>query len=229
MTTQPTVSNASIVPNPSNNGTIQLNILINPASLPMHITPDLMIVHTKEYYDLKNELQTVLGNISILNITNEKLQQCIREKEAIISSNNLTILELKQQIEIIHKMYIEEVQRNVRLDTKLLKMETNEQFNKFCVAIQDIREEYNIDDDDYEQLRIDRNSMCHYIRKKDTSDIKKAKIERFIYELNNMTSEVKDEFEYYYPGIVTKITDYLKQKNILANNVNTKIVGRYWQ
>lgn len=200
-------------------------------------TVPMTLVVTDEYNNLIADNRSLKEQLSTLQHREKELLEQIdfhkRTVDELRKENDMLREEIKKLKE--HVQRLEDDNKSIKNDNLLIKKQLNkllknEQFNRLCVAIQDVNEIYKINDhtDEFRDLRLDRNSMCHYIRTHDSENIKFQKTQRLLYELENMSDDVKFEFNYNYPAMVDKVTQYLNSKNIRSSNITTRDVSHFW-
>jgi hypothetical protein len=70
-------------------------------------------------------------------------------------------------------------------------------------------------------LKSSRNNLCHYIRDKDSKDIKNKKIAVTIDVLKNISIEIKNDLISEFDNdIIEKIIDYYEQNKLFINSSN---------
>ena len=124
-----------------------------------------------------------------------------------------TIKELKDEI------------KELKYEIKELKYDKIK--HKIFKALSDIINNDNLENqiseiyDDLNYLKTSRNNLCHYIRDKDSKDVKNKKIAITIDVLKNISDEIKNEIICELDNdIIEKIIDYYEQNKLFINSSN---------
>ena len=143
-----------------------------------------------------------------------------KKKDSEIKELRTDIQELKED----NKRKDQEI-KELRTEIKELKFDKIK--NKIFEALSDIINNDNLEDqiseiyDDLNYLKLSRNNLCHYIRDKDSKDIKNKKIAVTIDVLKNISIEIKNDLISEFDNdIIEKIIDYYEQNKLFINSSN---------
>ena len=143
-----------------------------------------------------------------------------KKKDSEIKELRTDIQELKED----NKRKDQEI-KELRTEIKELKFDKIK--NKIFEALSDIINNDNLEDqiseiyDDLNYLKSSRNNLCHYIRDKDSKDIKNKKIAVTIDVLKNISIEIKNDLISEFDNdIIEKIIDYYEQNKLFINSSN---------
>ena len=143
-----------------------------------------------------------------------------KKKDSEIKELRTDIQELKED----NKRKDQEI-KELRTEIKELKFDKIK--NKIFEALSDIINNDNLEDqiseiyDDLNYLKSSRNNSCHYIRDKDSKDIKNKKIAVTIDVLKNISIEIKNDLISEFDNdIIEKIIDYYEKNKLFINSSN---------
>ena len=143
-----------------------------------------------------------------------------KKKDSEIKELRTDIQELKED----NKRKDQEI-KELRTEIKELKFDKIK--NKIFEALSDIINNDNLEDqiseiyDDLNYLKSSRNNLCHYIRDKDSKDIKNKKIAVTIDVLKNISIEIKNDLISEFDNdIIEKIIDYYEKNKLFINSSN---------
>jgi chromosome segregation ATPase len=143
-----------------------------------------------------------------------------KKKDSEIKELRTDIQELKED----NKRKDQEI-KELRTEIKELKFDKIK--NKIFEALSDIINNDNLENqiseiyDDLNYLKSSRNNLCHYIRDKDSKDIKNKKIAVTIDVLKNISIEIKNELISEFDNdIIEKIIDYYEKNKLFINSSN---------
>ena len=135
--------------------------------------------------------------------------------------------ELKQDNILLKDKIKELEQDNKELKDEIKELKQDKIKNKIFKALSDIINNENLEDqiseiyDDLNYFKSSRNNLCHYIRDKDSKDVKNKKIEVTINVLKNISEEIKNEIICEFDNdIIEKIIDYYEQNKLFINSSN---------
>ena len=167
----------------------------------------------------KENQRIVLENIKInqkvnkLELNNIKKDTEIKELKEDNKKQDQEIKELKDEI------------KELKYEIKELKYDKIK--HKIFKALSDIINNDNLENqiseiyDDLNYLKTSRNNLCHYIRDKDSKDVKNKKIAITIDVLKNISDEIKNEIICELDNdIIEKIIDYYEQNKLFINSSN---------
>ena len=172
----------------------------------------------KEKEDMRRELWMHLENekkyIEEIKNNNLTIEQLKKENEELKKE----IIDLKKQL-LEQNNKIENLQKeNKKLSERIDDIVSKSMFDKFMIGIQDINEEESFEFvlgknivQKIKRLRENRNSECHYLRYKDTDDIKNDKRYILFERLTNIEPAVKTLFNKKYPNLIDKLLPYIKK------------------
>ena len=176
---------------------------------------------------LEDNLLVIKKENQRIVLDNIRINQKIDRLDLDLLKKDEEIKELKKdnkkKDEIIQELKNEVKKQNIKIDNlefKILK-------NKIFEALSDIINNENLEDqiseiyDDLNYLKSSRNNLCHYIRDKDSKDIKNKKIAVTIDVLKNISIEIKNELISEFDNdIIEKIIDYYEQNKLFINSIN---------
>ena len=176
---------------------------------------------------LENNLLIIKDENQKIVLENIKINQKVNKLELNNIKKDTEIKELKED----NKKQDQEI-KELKDEIKELKYEIKELKydkikHKIFKALSDIINNDNLENqiseiyDDLNYLKSSRNNLCHYIRDKDSKDVKNKKIEVTINVLKNISEEIKNEIICEFDNdIIEKIIDYYEQNKLFINSSN---------
>ena len=175
-------------------------------------------------YNVEKEVQSLENSIL-------KLDEIIQIQNNKLENNNILlkdeIKELKQDNILLKDKIKELKEENILLKDEIKELKQDKIKNKIFKALSDIINNENLENqiseiyDDLNYLKSSRNNLCHYIRDKDSKDVKNKKIEVTINVLKNISEEIKNEIICEFDNdIIEKIIDYYEQNKLFINSSN---------
>ena len=178
------------------------------------------ILLKEEIKELKQDNKELKDEIKELKQDNKELKQ-----ENILLKDE--IKELKQENILLKDKIKELEQDNKELKDEIKELKQDKIKNKIFKALSDIINNENLENqiseiyDDLNYFKSSRNNLCHYIRDKDSKDVKNKKIEVTINVLKNISEEIKNEIICEFDNdIIEKIIDYYEQNKLFINSSN---------
>ena len=176
---------------------------------------------------LEDNLLVIKKENQRIVLDNIRINQKIDRLDLYLLKKDEEIKELKKdnkkKDEIIQELKNEVKKQNIKIDNLEFKIFKNKIFE----ALTDIINNENLEDqiseiyDDLNYLKSSRNNLCHYIRDKDSKDIKNKKIAVTIDVLKNISIEIKNELIIEFDNdIIEKIIDYYEQNKLFINSSN---------
>ena len=176
----------------------------------------------------KENQRIVLDNIRI-NQKMDKVELDLLKKDEEIKriKKDSEIKELRTDIQELKEDNKRKDQEIKELRTEIKELKFDKIKNKIFEALSDIINNDNLENqiseiyDDLNYLKSSRNNLCHYIRDKDSKDIKNKKIAVTIDVLKNISIEIKNELIIEFDNdIIEKIIDYYEQNKLFINSSN---------
>ena len=176
---------------------------------------------------LENNLLIIKDENQKIVLENIKINQKVNKLELNNIKKDTEIKELKED----NKKQDQEI-KELKDEIKELKYEIKELKydkikHKIFKALSDIINNDNLENqiseiyDDLNYLKTSRNNLCHYIRDKDSKDVKNKKIAITIDVLKNISDEIKNEIICELDNdIIEKIIDYYEQNKLFINSSN---------
>ena len=176
---------------------------------------------------LENNLLIIKDENQKIVLENIKINQKVNKLELNNIKKDTEIKELKED----NKKQDQEI-KELKDEIKELKYEIKELKydkikHKIFKALSDIINNDNLENqiseiyDDLNYLKSSRNNLCHYIRDKDSKDVKNKKIAITIDVLKNISDEIKNEIICEFDNdIIEKIIDYYEQNKLFINSSN---------
>ena len=189
-------------------------------------------------YNVEKEVQSLENSIlkldEIIQIQNNKLENnniLLKDEIKELKQDNILlkdeIKELKQDNILLKDKIKELKEENILLKDEIKELKQDKIKNKIFKALSDIINNENLEDqiseiyDDLNYFKSSRNNLCHYIRDKDSKDVKNKKIEVTINVLKNISEEIKNEIICEFDNdIIEKIIDYYEQNKLFINSSN---------
>ena len=191
--------------------------------------------------NLYSTISVMSTNERILQETEKKLQKIIEYKDITIDELIKENKELKIRLEVLELQLKESLRKNEentkktqRLEDQMKILMTKSQFDKFIIAIQDLNSHYRLEDtepsvkNDLIDLRDDRVSGCHYLKRGLTQDELDYRINIFIEKLKNMDDDVQELFEDNYPGFLDNFEPLISSINKKIPEKQRKIINKWW-
>ena len=176
---------------------------------------------------LKQEIKELKQDNILLK---DKIKELEQDNKELKQDNILLkdeIKELKQENILLKDKIKELKEENILLKDEIKELKQDKIKNKIFKALSDIINNENLEDqiseiyDDLNYLKSSRNNLCHYIRDKDSKDVKNKKIEVTINVLKNISEEIKNEIICEFDNdIIEKIIDYYEQNKLFINSSN---------
>ena len=182
-------------------------------------------------YNVEKEVQSLENSIlkldEIIQLQNNKLENnniLLKDKIKELEQDNK---ELKQDNILLKDKIKELEQDNKELKEEIKELKQDKIKNKIFKALSDIINNENLENqiseiyDDLNYFKSSRNNLCHYIRDKDSKDVKNKKIEVTINVLKTISEEIKNEIICEFDNdIIEKIIDYYEQNKLFINSSN---------
>jgi len=176
---------------------------------------------------IENKTSLLEDNLLVIKKENQKIVLENIKINQRIDKLELNILKKDEEIQDLKNEIKELKEDNKRKDIKIDNLEFKILKNKIFEALSDIINNENLEDqiseiyDDLNYLKSSRNNLCHYIRDKDSKDIKNKKIAITIDVLKNISIETKNELISEFDNdIIEKIIDYYEQNKLFINSSN---------
>jgi hypothetical protein len=161
-------------------------------------------------YNVEKEVQSLENSIL-------KLDEIIQLQNNKLENNNILLKDKIKELE----------QDNKELKEEIKELKQDKIKNKIFKALSDIINNENLENqiseiyDDLNYFKSSRNNLCHYIRDKDSKDVKNKKIEVTINVLKTISKEIKNEIICEFDNdIIEKIIDYYEQNKLFINSSN---------
>ena len=176
----------------------------------------------------KENQRIVLDNIRI-NQKMDKVELDLLKKDEEIKriKKDSEIKELRTDIQELKEDNKRKDQEIKELRTEIKELKFDKIKNKIFEALSDIINNDNLENqiseiyDDLNYLKSSRNNLCHYIRDKDSKDIKNKKIAVTIDVLKNISIEIKNDLISEFDNdIIEKIIDYYEKNKLFINSSN---------
>mmetsp|Transcript_6102 Transcript_6102/g.9121 ORF Transcript_6102/g.9121 Transcript_6102/m.9121 type:complete len:192 (+) Transcript_6102:167-742(+) len=148
---------------------------------------------------------------------NYRLNQLLEENMVSITTESQNMVEIKKRISDLEI-------KNSGLESRIVKLETKDEFNKYLVVLQDLNSHYSLEKDSnlYHEIQRKMNALrsyrvlgCHYILDDDYDELRYYKEWLTLSKLrNSMTIDCKTMFRRKFgPNFLTAVASVLASKN----------------
>lgn len=240
-------------------------IKFDDTDMKMHSSIPVVMIPVNEYNELKNDIIEKNDMIMQLNHDADMLRTEMQKNYAIIKElentnneckskiNELTIMNesLTQKIKDLeeevknHKMMNDVSQQKIQqLEEKIQQLEKKSRdedhkkmLRKYCMAIQDYNNRYEIEKRmkssrfryTMKMLRMDRNGECHYCDQSFDDNEANEMFYIMYNRINTMPQEIMNDFETEYPGLLNEIKQCLNDEEFLMPSKEIfDLANRWW-